>query len=491
MILGTAAQLRHEAVVAFAHAFVIAALNRQVHDRDSRWVADSLADVVTALRTAEAVGVDLPLMLQCSDDRLHHDGESLDGPSLQARSLLRRCAERGVAMLAFRRGLDAAEVNRLLDLLLLRRNVDALTRCNRDAALTALGIRNVDITLRSVGDPANRRAAIDPEARALHNYQELAEALQHNHGLALRDLELTIDETAAAIERTLADFDEPSHLLALATQDDVDRFTVGHSVRVALLALQVARRLGATRDQLVRVGSAALLHDIGKSKVPQDVLFKQGPLDAAERAAMMQHPRHGAAILLEQREGVDLAAVGAAFCHHMGPTGAGYPDAVAPVRPGGISRLVRVCDVFEALTSIRPYKRALTPIEAYAVMFRDIGEFDPSWLRAFVRTIGLFPDGTRVRLTDGALAVVRSQTTCPEQPIVQLLTGAGDATLAPGQSDHFTIGDTVDGDTLRIASIETQERCVEVPDLDVPPAPTAADACLPGFGPCGTPAHGG
>ena len=125
MILGTAAQLRHEAVVAFAHAFVIAALNRQVHDRDSRWVADSLADVVTALRTAEAVGVDLPLMLQCSDDRLHHDGESLDGPSLQARSLLRRCAERGVAMLAFRRGLDAAEVNRLLDLLLLRRNVDA------------------------------------------------------------------------------------------------------------------------------------------------------------------------------------------------------------------------------------------------------------------------------------------------------------------------------------------------------------------------------
>jgi hypothetical protein len=150
-----------------------------------------------------------------------------------------------------------------------------------------------------------------------------------------------------------------------------------------------------------------------------------------------------------------------------------------------------VCDVFEALTSIRPYKRALTPIEAYAVMFRDIGEFDPSWLRAFVRTIGLFPDGTRVRLTDGALAVVRSQTTCPEQPIVQLLTGAGDATLAPGQPDHFTIGDTVDGDTLRIASIETQERCVEVPDLDVPPAPTAADACLPGFGPCGTPAHGG
>lgn len=477
MMLTAATQLRHEAVVAFAHAFVVAALNRQVHDRDSRWVADSLADVVAALRTAEAVGVELPLMLQCSDDRLHHDGEPLDGPSLQARSLLRRCAERGVAMLAFRRGLDAAEVNRLLDLLLLRGNVDALNRCNRDAALNAMGIRSVSVTLRSVGDPGNRRATIDPEERALHSYQELAEALQHNHGLALRDLELTIDETAAAIERTLADFDEPSHLLALATQDDVDRFTVGHSVRVALLALQVARRLGASRDQLVRVGSAALLHDIGKSKVPQDVLFKQGPLDAAERAAMNQHPRHGAAILLEQRDGVDLAAVGAAFCHHMGPNGVGYPDAVAPVRPGGISRLVRVCDVFEALTAIRPYKRALTPIEAYAVMFRDPEEFDPSWLRAFVRTIGLFPDGSRVRLTDGALAVVRSQTTCPEQPVVQLLTGADDAALAPGQPDHFRIGAEVEGRTLQVATIETQDRRIEVPELAT--APLAAHACVP------------
>ena len=477
MMLTAATQLRHEAVVAFAHAFVVAALNRQVHDRDSRWVADSLADVVAALRTAEAVGVELPLMLQCSDDRLHHDGEPLDGPSLQARSLLRRCAERGVAMLAFRRGLDAAEVNRLLDLLLLRGNVDALNRCNRDAALNAMGIRSVSVTLRSVGDPGNRRATIDPEERALHSYQELAEALQHNHGLALRDLELTIDETAAAIERTLADFDEPSHLLALATQDDVDRFTVGHSVRVALLALQVARRLGASRDQLVRVGSAALLHDIGKSKVPQDVLFKQGPLDAAERAAMNLHPRHGAAILLEQRDGVDLAAVGAAFCHHMGPNGVGYPDAVAPVRPGGISRLVRVCDVFEALTAIRPYKRALTPIEAYAVMFRDPEEFDPSWLRAFVRTIGLFPDGSRVRLTDGALAVVRSQTTCPEQPVVQLLTGADDAALAPGQPDHFRIGAEVEGRTLQVATIETQDRRIEVPELAT--APLAVHACVP------------
>jgi putative nucleotidyltransferase with HDIG domain len=476
----TASQIRHDAVAAFANAFVVAALNRQVHERDSRWVADSLADVVSALRTAFALGVEAPLALQFSDDRVCHDGEPLDGPSLQARALLRRCAERGVAMLAFQPGLDAAECNRLFDLLLLRANVEALARENREAALSAFGVRNVGVMLRSVGDPTNRRAAIDPDTKALRHYQELAESLQDNHGRALRDLELTIDEAAAAVERTIADFDEPSHLLALATQDDVDRFTVGHSVRVALLALQVARRLGHGRDELVKVGSAALLHDIGKSKVPQEVLFKQGALDEAEWRAMAQHPRFGAQILLEQKERVELSAVGAAFCHHMGANGGGYPDAIVPVRPSGTSRLVRVCDVFEALTSIRPYKRALTPIEAYAVMSRDPHEFDRGWLRAFVRTIGFFPDGTRLRLADGARAVVRSQTVCPERPVVQLLTGPDDAELAPGQPDHFTIGDVVEGRTLRVATIETQERRVDVPELATElPAVLGAHACVP------------
>lgn len=85
-------QIRHDAVLAFANAFVVAALNRQVHERDSRWVEDSLADVVSTLRTAAAVGVETPLLLQVGDDRICHEGEPLDGPSLQARSLLRRCA---------------------------------------------------------------------------------------------------------------------------------------------------------------------------------------------------------------------------------------------------------------------------------------------------------------------------------------------------------------------------------------------------------------
>jgi len=462
----TTAELQRDAVVAFAHALVTASLNRLVHDAGSRFVADALREMVRALERAAALGVEMPLSLQLGDDRLHHDGKALDGPSLQARSLLRCAAERNVATLSFAHGLDVDEANRFFDLLLLGHNRDALSRGHRDVVLHAFGIRHVRVTLRSIGDPSDRRKTIDDADRALHQYQDLAACLQKNHALARRDQELDVDETAGVVERTLGLLDEPSLLLSLAAHDDVDRFTVGHSVRVALLALQVARSLDASRTQLVHVGSAALLHDIGKSKVPQEVLFKQGALTPEEWSHMAQHPRLGAQILLEQHHEVDPRAIGAAFCHHMGPTGRGYPDATIPIVPSGISRLVRVCDVFEALTSVRPYKRALTPVEAYAVMYRSSPDFDPAWLHRFTMTLGLFPVGTRVHLDDGSDALVVAQTQCPDRPTVRLLTGPGNGALPPGHPGVLTIGVPHEGRTPRIVGVDTHDRCVTVPEFD-------------------------
>lgn len=476
------AELRRSAVIDVANALVTAALHRQLHARDDQLVHTALRELIAGIERTVALGVDQPLSLQCSDDRLFHDGQPLDGPSLQARSLLQRCRERQIAMLSFASGFTVDEANALFDLLLLPQNHTALARNHRDQALAAFGIRHVRITLRSPGDPGDRHASIEPGSRALHQYQALADCLQQNHLRAHRDLELAVDATASVVERTVQELDEPSLLLALAAQDDVDRFTVGHSVRVALLALQVARGLGANREQLVLVGAAALMHDIGKSKVPPEILYKQGPLSAEEWHWMAQHPRLGAQLLLEQHDHVDPRAIGAAFCHHMRPDGSGYPSPALPVAPCGTSRLVRVCDVFEALTSIRPYKRALAPIEAYAVMFRNAQDFDPAWLQRFTRTIGLFPTGTRVQLTDGAEAMVTAQTARPDRPMVRLLSGADGAALSAAQPDHFTIGDQVDGRTLQVLSVSMHDRCIAVPEFD-PGEPqvltqTVAGACL-------------
>lgn len=462
----TGSAVQRAAVVTFVNDFVTATLNRLLHAPDNRFVAESLQAMVRSLRHAAHVGVEMPLALQCDDDRIHHDGNPLDGPSLQAGALLRACSERQIAVLSFLPGLDAAEANRCFDLLLLPHNTEALARSRRDETLQAYGIRNVRVTLRSPAEPDNRRAHVDRTRDPLLQYQDLADSLQQNHVRAHRDQELAVTAVEDVVERTVARFEEPSALLALAAQDDVDRFTIGHSVRVALLALQVARGCGATREQLVHVGTAALMHDIGKSKVPQEVLWKRGRLTPDEWKEMMQHPRLGAQILLEQHDGVDPGTIGAAFCHHMGPTGCGYPRPAVPFVPSGTSRLIRVCDVFEALTSVRPYKRALTPIEAYAVMFRSAKDFDPAWLRRFVTTLGLFPTGTRVLLDDGADALVVGQGTGAEQPIVRLLTGPGGSDLPAGSPDELTIGVPCRGAVRRIAAISTHERCLRVPDFD-------------------------
>ena len=473
---------RQSAVADFAHALVQASLNRALHARESAFVLDAMEDVVAALGRLASMGVEVPLRLQLDERRIYHDGHPLNGPSLQAANLLARCAERDVAVLTFDERLDATELNRFFDLLTMSENVEAFARSNRAAAMCAFDVKHVKVTLRDAADPGDRSRTLGAADEALRRYQGLAGALQHNHELALHDHELAVDAAAAAVEDSLRPLDEPSLLLSLSMQDDVDRFTIGHSVRVALLALQVARGVGARGDQLVRVGAAALMHDIGKSKVPQEVLFKQGRLSHEEWLAMAEHPRLGAEILMQQREQVDPQTIGAAFCHHMSCDGGGYPRTEAPVLPSATSRLIRVCDVFEALTAVRPYKRAMTPIEAFAVMHRQAGAFDRRWLTNAVRILGLVPNGTRVQLTDGSEGVVVRQTEVLMQPQVQLLTGPGGATLPDGHPGVLKIGAEFEGSVPALASVKTSDRELPLPDVDpldpAASAPTAHGACL-------------
>ena len=195
-------------------------------------------------------------------------------------------------------------------------------------ALAAFAVRHVRVTSRTPADPGNRSVSLpDADSQDLHHYQDLADALHDNAVLAAGDHSLGVANAQGIIERTLLRLDQaPSGLLSLAAQDNVDRFTVGHSVRVALLALQVARAAGAQKEQLVDVGIAALLHDIGKAKVPPEILWKRGKLDEQEWVWMSQHPRLGADILLEQDE-VMPSAVGAIAVNtaRAGVAAAGQP----------------------------------------------------------------------------------------------------------------------------------------------------------------------
>ncbi|GAB4149103.1 MAG: hypothetical protein Fur0037_17420 [Planctomycetota bacterium] len=453
---------REAAVARFCHSLVAATFDLSMHAPKSRYPEDAIRTLLLDLRLAADEGVRMPLEIAFGRDCMQHEGAVLKGPSLQARRLLDLCAEREIDSISFDPRVEADELARFFALLLDPKSRQGLWRPHRDRVLMAMGIRHLKIGTREAhGSIDPSRSACRADADLVH-YQNLADCLQESHLRARQDRDLPVDHAQGAVEQALLRLEsEPSGLLALAAQDNVDRFTVGHSVRVALLALQVARAVGADRRQLVRVGTASLLHDIGKSKIPQEILFKPGRLDPEEWAWMAQHPRLGAQILLEQDE-IDRSAVGAAFCHHMRPSGEGYyPLPALPMRPSGTSRLVRICDVFEALTSIRPYKRALTPCEAYAVMLRQPRDFDPEWLSVFVRTLGLFPLGSRVTLDDGSMGQVIRQTDDPRRPVVKLLLGPDGEDLVPDAPDEVAIGRD-----RRIAEVLAHDRSVPLPDED-------------------------
>ncbi len=452
---------------AFAHELVVAAINLELHSPYSEEVQQNLHQLFAELRAILDSGLNR-VDVEFGRTQLSVAHRPMLGASLQAKRLLTAAAERDVASISFGAKVDVNELLRFLMLFTSSADREVFGTPELATALEKAGIPNVHVTRGFEHSPQCSHS--QPEApAALTGYQELADCLQDSHVAASRGETIQLDRANGVVEQALAEMDrEPSGLLSLAYYDDIDSFTVGHSVRVALLALQVARACGADEPMLLKAGTAALLHDIGKSRVPQSVLFKQGPLDDDEWRIMSMHPRLGAEILIEQPD-IDPSAIGAAFCHHMADKGRGYPKPTLPFEPSGISKLVRVCDVFEALTSVRPYKAALTPVEAYAIMHRNPDDFDPKWLRFFVDAIGLYPLGTRLILSTGEYGTVIGHGGRRDQPRVKLSIDAYGNSLPDGAPTIIDVGSEIDGVTREVKSVVPRQRRSEAqPDDDEP-----------------------
>jgi putative nucleotidyltransferase with HDIG domain len=173
-----------------------------------------------------------------------------------------------------------------------------------------------------------------------------------------------------------------------------DADTHGHAERVARLTERLASELGAPEAELEHVYRGALLHDIGKMTVPDAILLKPGPLDEAEWEVMRRHPEHARRMLQDialLRPAVDIP-----YCHHERWDGTGYPRGLSGEDIPLAARIFSVIDVFEALTSDRPYRRAWTRDDALAYIRDSAGsQFDPRVVGAFLRAVGVDEDGHR------------------------------------------------------------------------------------------------
>jgi len=196
----------------------------------------------------------------------------------------------------------------------------------------------------------------------------------------------------------------PAALLSVARLKSHDDYTYLHSVAVCALMLSLADQLELDEAQKKRAGMAGLLHDVGKAAIPLAILNKPGKLTEEEFDLMKHHPVAGAEILRLSGAGDDLQDV--AMHHHEKVNGSGYPHGLRANAISLLSRMAAICDVYDAVTSDRPYKAGWNPASAMHQMASWPGHFDRKLLYAFVKAVGIYPVGSLVRLSSGRLGVV-------------------------------------------------------------------------------------
>jgi putative nucleotidyltransferase with HDIG domain len=204
-------------------------------------------------------------------------------------------------------------------------------------------------------------------------------------------------------------FRNPGALVSLARLKTKDDYSYMHSVAVCALMVALGRQLGLDEAACRIAGLAGMLHDIGKALMPLEVLNKPGKLTDDEFRTMKSHPQRGWE-LLSEAGGAPPEALDVCLHHHERIDGKGYPKGLSAEQITQIARMGAVCDVYDAITSNRPYKAGWDPAESIAQMASWKGHFDPAVFAAFVKSLGIYPTGSLVRLESGKLAVVIEQS---------------------------------------------------------------------------------
>ena len=254
-------------------------------------------------------------------------------------------------------------------------------------------------------------------------YQETITFLQDITVSACRGEPINLDEAKEKSMWLISTLTkDPLGIFKNANYTVFDPLSLSHSCRVAIYVLNCLLNVVKNRDLLERIGAAALLHDIGKAWVPSEIIQKRSELTPSERKEMEKHPLYGIEIITSSGIDDPIVCTGV-FGHHRDYRGkGGYPD-IKGVPISMAARIIRISDIFEGLTSPRPYKKSFSCIQAWEKMFRMKGIIDPALLKVFFKYTGLFPIGTKVILSNGAKGIIKWQTDNPDRPVVEITDG--------------------------------------------------------------------
>src|SRR5438105_863751 len=381
----------------------------QIHAVDNQALQRPIAAMVDLTNTM--VPKEGRVALQAKDKALFVNGSKLRLSSDEyelARDVFTFFEERGIGGFAIEAPMDAAAVRKLLSALVYtpERKYDKL-----EAAIKAA---NIPFRLnKPLGSGKKSRADMNLERRAytFFTYSKLVVLYRNlisQQKMIASERAFLLKKIARTIQALVDICLEDDHtFLGVSAVKSGEAYAVHHAANVAILAIALGEKLGFSKVELADIGMGAVFHDVGLRDCPADILMKPDPLDPKDRTLIEQHPMKSVEFLLNQKSfnKSTLSQIVVAFEHHRNYDGSGYP--FGSRRPDILSRAVTIADVYDAMTTQRPWRNALMPDEALAKMSRETGRrFDPALTKVFVNTLGLYPIGTLVRIDSGDLGVV-------------------------------------------------------------------------------------
>jgi HD-GYP domain-containing protein (c-di-GMP phosphodiesterase class II) len=260
-----------------------------------------------------------------------------------------------------------------------------------------------DIKPKRVAAPNEFRAAEKVMADCKAAVGDLFAKIQNGEGeAAIEDAAPVVRGIAESVERN------PDALLTLVRVRTLDEYTYMHSIAVSALMINLARQLQLPPDYVRQAGTAGLFMDVGKAFLPPELLSKKGDYTDADWAEMRRHPQLGADAV---RASGDLSKMVADVClhHHERYDGSGYPHGLKGDDISLFARMAAICDTYDAIASERPHRPARGPAEAVAELYKLKGHFDETLLTSFIKSIGIYPVGSLVRLESRMLGCVSAQ----------------------------------------------------------------------------------
>ncbi len=360
--------------------------------------------------------------LSALDGDLVVEGMPILGGADVHRGLAERLAARGVGSLALLRGVTAADLQRLFRCL--TQDPASLQQAGGIGAILARdGVTRIEVKGgTTAAEPEEEPEALDLlQSRLIYNNARNASRKVFQEARLGRVP--SSGEVKATVQGMVDGVLKSRHsLLALTMIKSYDEYLFNHSVNVGILSIALGEHLGHTGEALHDLGVGAFLHDLGKVNWPDEIYRKARDLSEEEWQIVKSHPEEGVKLIFRM-EAISLVSLRPVLEHHMRHDRSGYPSRPRDyqIHPFGI--VVQTADVYDAITTARPYQAAMEPTRAIARMKELAGTaFDPAVLEKFIEMLGIYPAGTVVRLDTGELALVlRPNREDSARPVVRLL----------------------------------------------------------------------